>query len=129
MIIPEKDLLAKTGDVDYYSWNYMFPIKYLQKYRFRRVAKLLNGRRYKKLLEVGTGSGIFIPELSRHCDELYAIDTHSNFDQQYVQWKTNCLISYSLFVQRKNLKMNLVYQGEALRNYWKRILKFRRKVT
>src|SRR6185312_105373 len=99
IIIPKKNLLAKTGEVDYYNWNYKFPIKYLQKYRFRRVAKLLSGTRYEKLLEVGTGSGIFIPELSTHCDELYAIDTHSNFDHIHELCKRYNIKSYKLSTQ------------------------------
>lgn len=32
---------------------------------------------YDKLLEVGTGSGIFLPELTRHCRQLYACDIHN----------------------------------------------------
>lgn len=80
IIIPDKSLLAKTGDVDYFDWNYKFPIKYIQLYRFKRIARLLGGKRYKNLLEAGTGSGVFLPELSRHCEKLYAFDIHNNFD-------------------------------------------------
>ncbi len=97
--IPDKGLLTKTGEVDYYNWNYKFPIKYLQKYRFKKVAKLLNGAHYKKLLEVGTGSGIFIPELSKHCDELYAFDMHSNFDHIHELCKHYNVKSYNLSTQ------------------------------
>ena len=78
--IPDKDLLNRTGDVDYYDWNYKFPIKYIQKYRFERIVKLLGSEKYSSLLEAGTGSGIFLPELSKHCEHLYACDIHYNFD-------------------------------------------------
>lgn len=79
-MIPDKSLLAKTGEVDYFDWNYKFPIKYIQLYRFKRITQLLGGKKYKNLLEAGTGSGIFLPELSRHCEKLFATDIHNNFE-------------------------------------------------
>lgn len=80
MIIPDKSLLKKTGEVDYFDWNYKFPIKYIQLYRFKRILKLLGKEKYSKLLEAGTGSGIFLPELSKHCEHLFACDIHDNFE-------------------------------------------------
>lgn len=80
MIIPEKKMLSKTNDVDYYNWNYEFPIKYIQLYRFKTILKLLGSEVYQNLLEVGTGSGIFLPELSLHCENLYACDIHPHMD-------------------------------------------------
>lgn len=79
MILPKKEELKKTGEVDYYDWNYKFPIKYVSLYRFNRIIKLLGKKKYTNLLEAGTGSGIFLPELSKHCENLYACDIHSNF--------------------------------------------------
>ena len=80
LIMPNKELLNKTGTVDYFNWNYKFPIKYIQKYRFKKIKRLLADKKYEVMLEAGTGSGIFIPELSKHCDKIYAIDIHPNFD-------------------------------------------------
>ena len=79
IIIPEKKLLNRTNDVDYYYWNYKFPIKYIQLYRFKTIVKLLGRKKYPRLLETGTGSGIFLPELSVHCEKLYASDIHPHF--------------------------------------------------
>lgn len=79
--LPERSLLVKTGDVDYYYWNYKFPIKYIQQYRFKRIVKLLGKERYPFLLEAGTGSGIFLIELSKHCEHLHACDIHQYFEQ------------------------------------------------
>lgn len=79
--LPAQALLSKTGDVDYYNWNYKFPIKYIQLYRFKKIVELLGNRKYPFILEAGTGSGIFLPELSKHCDKLYACDIHNNFEQ------------------------------------------------
>ena len=79
LIIPDINLLAKTGAVDYYYWNYKFPIKYIQLYRFKRIVQLLGSQKYNTLLEAGTGSGIFMPQLATHCHSIYACDIHTNF--------------------------------------------------
>ena len=80
LTLPEKGLLKKTGEVDYFDWNYKFPIKHIQKYRFKKIIQMLGNQNYDTLLEAGTGSGIFLPELSKHCRHLYAIDIHHDFD-------------------------------------------------
>jgi ubiquinone/menaquinone biosynthesis C-methylase UbiE len=80
ILIPEKSLLNRTNDVDYYDWNYKFPIKYIQLYRFKTIVRLLGKKVYPNLLEIGTGSGIFLPELSQHCEKLYATDIHPHFE-------------------------------------------------
>ena len=41
---------------------------------------MLGNKIYAHLLETGTGSGIFLPELARHCEKLYAFDIHPYFD-------------------------------------------------
>ena len=76
LYLPNPECLQRTGAVDYYHWNYQFPIKYIQRFRFKAIIRLLGNDIYDKLLEVGTGSGIFLPELARHCHELYACDIH-----------------------------------------------------
>jgi ubiquinone/menaquinone biosynthesis C-methylase UbiE len=80
LVIPDKSLLQRTGEVDYFDWNYKFPIKYIQLYRFKRIIWLLGKKKYPALLEAGTGSGILLPELAKHCDKLYASDIHTNYD-------------------------------------------------
>jgi ubiquinone/menaquinone biosynthesis C-methylase UbiE len=44
------------------------------------IVRMLGDRMFPSLLEVGTGSGVFLPELSKHCEKLYACDIHHNFD-------------------------------------------------
>jgi ubiquinone/menaquinone biosynthesis C-methylase UbiE len=44
--------------------------------RFRIVRKLLADARSGRLLEIGYGSGVFMPELAGHCTELHGIDPH-----------------------------------------------------
>lgn len=41
---------------------------------------MLGKRRFTNLLEAGTGSRVFIPELSKHCINLFACDIHYHFD-------------------------------------------------
>lgn len=44
--------------------------------RFRLIDRLLETGRFERLLEIGYGSGIFMPQLHTYCDELYGIDPH-----------------------------------------------------
>ena len=99
IIIPEKNLLVKTGDIDYYNWNYKFPLSIIQRYRFKRIVKLLGNERYSNLLEIGTGSGIFLPELSKHCNNLYAIDIHHNLDHIHNLCKQYKIKNYNISTQ------------------------------
>ena len=79
MLLPDQKLLRKTGAVDYYAWNYSFPINLVEKYRFNKIKNLLGETKYPRLLEIGMGSGVFLPELSRHCEKLFACDIHDNY--------------------------------------------------
>jgi len=110
LIIPDKDLLKTTGDVDYYDWNYKFPIKYIQLYRFKRIVQLLGNEKYFSLLEAGTGSGIFLPELSKHCEHLYACDIHHDFDNIARLCETYKIQNYNLSSQSID---NTNFPGES----------------
>jgi SAM-dependent methyltransferase len=70
------DALLKTGDVDHADWNYRPLLGTIIRARYRLVLSLLATQRGGRLLEVGYGSGVFMPELSHFCDELYGIDPH-----------------------------------------------------
>jgi ubiquinone/menaquinone biosynthesis C-methylase UbiE len=80
MLLPDKSMLKKTGDVDYYNWNYRFPINLVQIYRFKKIIQLLGSKIYNNLLEIGTGSGIFLPELAKHTKNLFACDIYDNYE-------------------------------------------------
>ena len=77
--------LIKTGDVDHADWNFRPLLGTISRARYKLVLSMLSGRRFARLLEVGYGSGVFMPELARHCHELYGIDIHQN--QQKVSEK------------------------------------------
>lgn len=70
------DALLSTGPVDHADWNYRPLLGTIQRLRFRLVVSLLPPGRIPRILEVGYGSGVFMPELCRHCDELHGIDIH-----------------------------------------------------
>ena len=76
-LLPLQDLV-RTGPVDHADWNYRPLLGLLQRRRFQLATALLPRPRMQRLLEVGYGSGVFLPELARHCEELHGIDTHAS---------------------------------------------------
>jgi ubiquinone/menaquinone biosynthesis C-methylase UbiE len=75
-LLPEKDLV-KTGDVDHGDWNFKLFLGVIMSSRFKLVKKMLAGKHKKRLLEIGYGSGVFLPELAKYADEIYGIDIHN----------------------------------------------------
>jgi len=75
-VLPE-DALIKTGPVDHADWNYRSLLGWISSRRFKLILSLLPQTRVQRILEVGYGSGVFMPELVERCDELYGIDIHS----------------------------------------------------
>ncbi|MBI2951964.1 class I SAM-dependent methyltransferase [bacterium] len=76
-LLPPEALL-KTGEVDHADWNFRPILGSIIRIRYKLILSLLSGRRYRRLLEIGYGSGVFMPELARRCDGLYGIDVHQN---------------------------------------------------
>src|SRR4029078_12268937 len=74
-LLPE-EVLVKTGPVDHADWNFRPVLGVIQRARFRLLLDLLGGERVDRLLEVGYGSGVFLPELARRCRSLYGVDIH-----------------------------------------------------
>ncbi|RPH48818.1 MAG: class I SAM-dependent methyltransferase [Planctomycetota bacterium] len=72
-----REALIKSGSVDHADWNYRPILGWIQRIRFRLAVSLLPTHRVPRLLEVGYGSGIFMPELASRCRELYGIDIHT----------------------------------------------------
>lgn len=75
-LLPESSLL-RTGPVDHADWNYRPVIGSIQRLRFRLIRRLLGKQSHGRLLEIGYGSGVFMPELARHAGELFGIDPHT----------------------------------------------------
>ena len=68
--------LIRTSAVDRAHWNYRTLLGQLQRLRFRVILRLLGANHYGRLLEIGYGSGVLMPELARRCTQLYGIDPH-----------------------------------------------------
>jgi hypothetical protein len=60
--LPEQTLLT-TGTVDHGNWNYRPILGPIQQIRFYLIRSRLRGSYAQRLLEIGYGSGIFLPEL------------------------------------------------------------------
>jgi SAM-dependent methyltransferase len=74
-LLPEA-ALVKTGDLDQGGWNYHGLLGRLSRRRIAMVDRLLAGVTEGRLLEVGYGSGVFMPTLARHCTRLDGVDVH-----------------------------------------------------
>ena len=80
MKLLDKKLLVKTGPVDHADWNFRFPLGVVQKLRFRLALSLLP-KHSARLLEIGYGSGIFMPSLAKQADHLHGADVHPQADR------------------------------------------------
>ena len=71
-----KNRLVVTGPVDKAAWNYSPLLAPLQRARFTLIHHLIEGRKYGTILEVGYGSGVFLPDLATRCHTLLGVDVH-----------------------------------------------------
>ena len=78
MELLSKSLLIQTGPVDHADWNYNPLLSAISRRRFALVLSLLRHVSARRILEIGFGSGVFMPELKNKCKELYGIDVHQN---------------------------------------------------
>lgn len=79
-LLPRRQLL-KTGEVDHADWNFRPMLGAIIRRRYHLAVALLAGYHFGRLLEIGHGSGVFLPELAGYCDELHGIDVHDRHDE------------------------------------------------
>jgi ubiquinone/menaquinone biosynthesis C-methylase UbiE len=79
--------LVKTGPVDYADWNYRLALRTIQRLRYSLALALLP-ERSGRLLEIGFGSGVFMPALQERTAGLYGIDVHGKAGQVKQALKT-----------------------------------------
>jgi len=79
--IPPRGVPPKTDADDPVDYYYKPLTGRLYRARLRLAIDLLGPDRYASLLEIGYGSGIFLPELARHADRLAAIDVHDEAER------------------------------------------------
>lgn len=77
IVLPSNDHVYETSEYDPVAYYYKPIMGAVYRQRLKAAAQLLGRRRFDKLLEIGFGSGIFLPELSRHCSKLYGVSIHS----------------------------------------------------
>ncbi|MGH7757605.1 MAG: class I SAM-dependent methyltransferase [Vulcanimicrobiaceae bacterium] len=85
--------LIRTGEVDHADWNYRGLLGFVSRQRFGLITALLPVGRVGRLLEIGYGSGIFMPELADRCVELAGIDVHDFAPQVAEQLRTSGVIA------------------------------------
>ena len=62
--------------MDHADWNYKPILGSIERLRFKLALELIREKRYRRILEIGYGSGVFMPELSLYCGELFGVDVH-----------------------------------------------------
>jgi 2-polyprenyl-3-methyl-5-hydroxy-6-metoxy-1,4-benzoquinol methylase len=76
--IPRREHVHRTDAADPVYWYYIWGTRTFFLRRLKMALAMLGSRKYGRLLDIGVGCGIFLPELSKHCDELHGIDIHDN---------------------------------------------------
>ncbi len=79
--LPPRMLVPKTALDDPVDYYYRPLTARLYRTRLELAARLVGAGPYRSLLEVGYGSGIFLPELSLRTRRLAAIDIHDASDR------------------------------------------------
>jgi SAM-dependent methyltransferase len=80
MKLLDKRLLIRTGGVDHADWNFKFPLGVVQKLRFRMALSLLPDFSCQ-MLEIGYGSGVFMPSLAERAGHLHGVDVHPRAEE------------------------------------------------
>lgn len=81
MRLPRKENIFITGKTDPVHRHYHPVISYFMNKRLEGALGLMGGAKAGKLLDIGYGGGIFLPELSSRCDKLWGVDIHGNTDK------------------------------------------------
>jgi ubiquinone/menaquinone biosynthesis C-methylase UbiE len=92
-LLPAK-ALVRTGPVDHADWNFRPLLGWIQRLRFRMIQSLLPSQPVDRLLEVGYGSGIFMPTLIKHCYELHGIDVHPFAEKVTTQLRSHHIAAH-----------------------------------
>src|SRR5919106_7064093 len=75
--LPPRELVPKTAPDDPIDYYYKPATARLYRARLRLATRLLESEIHESLLEVGHGSGVFLPELARRSRRLAGLDIHT----------------------------------------------------
>ena len=78
--LPKKSAVSRSEKGDPVFYHYFPLVGWVYKKRLANTIAMLGSGKYARLLEAGYGSGLLLPELKRHAEELYAIDIHDSVD-------------------------------------------------
>ena len=78
--LPPREMMTKPDADDPIDYYYRPLTATLYRARLRDALVLLGDERFGSLLEIGYGSGVFLPELARRTNRLVGIDVHSGRD-------------------------------------------------
>ena len=77
LIIPPRHLMTKTNDEDPVFFHYYPIARIVYRKRLKNTLSLIpEGKKYKNVLEIGYGSGIFLPTLAELAETVTALDIH-----------------------------------------------------
>jgi SAM-dependent methyltransferase len=79
--LPPRDSVVRTDPDDPVDYYYRLLTGPLYRGRLRLMADLLDDGRHASLLDVGYGSGVFLPELARRADRLVGVDLHDQHER------------------------------------------------
>lgn len=102
---PKKDLTLTSWD-DPLKYYYLPIASFFYRRRLKDILTLLGVEKYKHLLEIGFGSGIFLPELSKRCENLYGLEIHKKIDE------------VNNFLSKNGIKAGLI-RGDVLKMPYK----------
>ncbi|MFH1416469.1 MAG: class I SAM-dependent methyltransferase [Elusimicrobiota bacterium] len=74
--IPKKSLLIKTNPEDPLDYYYNPFTSWFYRKRLKMAQQFLKEEQVGRILDIGYGCGLLMPELSRHADEVHGLDTH-----------------------------------------------------
>ena len=76
--LPKKENIFITSKTDPVHRHFHPIIRYFMNKRIEVILDLMSNYHFDRLLDAGYGGGVFLPELSKRCKELYGIDIHKN---------------------------------------------------
>jgi SAM-dependent methyltransferase len=74
-LLPRTALVA-TSAVDHADWNFRPIVGNVIRLRYLMLQKILANRRFGRVLEIGYGSGVYLPHLAQQADAVFGIDPH-----------------------------------------------------
>jgi SAM-dependent methyltransferase len=74
--LPDRSRVEMTGPTDPICLHYRWPFRLLLNRRLTAALGLLNGHRFRRVLDAGVGGGVLLPELAVRCERLYGVDLH-----------------------------------------------------